>query len=130
MKHCNKNNHLGRISSHRKSMLMNMSNSLIIKKQIITTLSKAKSLKKYIEPIITKSKNNNIQSKRMVFRYLKNKKTVSILFKKNFDILRKRMGGYTRIIKISPRLGDYSKMALIELIGFNKINNNNNNNNK
>ncbi|WP_185869404.1 50S ribosomal protein L17 [Blattabacterium cuenoti] len=119
MNHRNKNNHLGRKYGHRKSILSNMACSLIKEKKIFTTLSKAKALKKYIEPIITKSKINSIHSRRNIFSYLKDKITVSELFKDTFKKVRERTGGYTRIIKTGFRLGDNAALSFIELVDFN-----------
>jgi large subunit ribosomal protein L17 len=121
MKHSKKNNKLSRKASHRKSMLSNMACSLIIsdEKRINTTLAKAKALRKYIEPILTKSKLDTTQSRKIIFSYIRNKKAVSELF---FNIAPKilyRNGGYTRIIKTGYRLGDGAKTALIELVDFN-----------
>ncbi|WP_185872014.1 50S ribosomal protein L17 [Blattabacterium cuenoti] len=121
MNHRNKNNHLGRKYGHRKSILSNLATSLIKKKKIFTTLAKAKALKKYVEPIITKSKINTTHSKRNIFLYLKDKTAVTELFKNIFDKVRIRCGGYTRIIKTGFRLGDHSSMSFIELVDFNKI---------
>ncbi|AFJ90802.1 50S ribosomal protein L17 [Blattabacterium sp. (Blaberus giganteus)] len=121
MNHRNKNNPLGRKCGHRKSLLSNMATSLIKKKRIFTTLAKAKALRKYIEPIITKSKVNTIHSRRNIFSYLKDKTAVSELFKDIFEKVRKRPGGYTRIIKIGFRFGDQAPLSLIELVDFNEI---------
>ncbi|WP_185868828.1 50S ribosomal protein L17 [Blattabacterium cuenoti] len=121
MNHRNKNNHLGRKYGHRKSILSNMASSLIKEKRVFTTLAKAKALKKYIEPIITKSKIDTVHSRRNVFSYLRDKKAVSELFKSIFDKVRIRPGGYTRIIKIGFKLGDQSIMSFMELVDFNEI---------
>ncbi|WP_341656086.1 50S ribosomal protein L17 [Blattabacterium cuenoti] len=121
MNHRNKNNHLGRKRGHRKSLLSNMASSLIKKKRIFTTLAKAKALRKYIEPIITKSKIDSTHSKRNIFSYLKDKTAVSELFKDIFQKIRERPGGYTRIIKTGFRLGDQASFSLIELVDFNEI---------
>lgn len=121
MNHRNKNNHLGRKCGHRKSLLSNMASSLIKKKRIFTTLAKAKALRKYIEPIITKSKINTTHSKRNIFSYLRDKIAVSELFKDIFEKVRERPGGYTRIIKIGFRFGDQASLSLIELVDFNEI---------
>ncbi|WP_185876626.1 50S ribosomal protein L17 [Blattabacterium cuenoti] len=126
MNHRNKNNHLGRKYGHRKSILSNLASSLIKEKKIFTTLAKAKSLKKYIEPIITKSKVKTTHSKRNVFSYLRDKIAVSELFKSIFDKVRVRPGGYTRIIKTEVRLGDQSPISLIELVDFNEFYHNKN----
>ncbi|BBA17294.1 50S ribosomal protein L17 [Blattabacterium cuenoti] len=121
MNHRNKNNHLGRKYGHRKSLLSNIASSLIKKKRIFTTLAKAKALRKYVEPIITKSKIDTTHSKRNIFSYLKDKIAVSELFKDTFQKVRERTGGYTRIIKIGFRTGDHASLSLIELVDFNKI---------
>ncbi|WP_185857752.1 50S ribosomal protein L17 [Blattabacterium cuenoti] len=121
MKHRNKNNHLGRKCGHRKSLLSNMASSLIKKKRIFTTLAKAKALRKYIEPIITKSKINTTHSKRNIFSYLRDKTAVSELFQNIFEKVRNRPGGYTRIIKTGFRFGDQAPLSFIELVDFNEI---------
>ncbi|ACU52956.1 50S ribosomal protein L17 [Candidatus Karelsulcia muelleri] len=120
MKHGKKFNHLGVKSSHRKSMLSNLASSLIKKKRIMTTLAKAKALKKYIEPLITKSKKNTTHSRRIIFKYLKNKHSVKELFEKISLKIYNRPGGYTRIIKTGFRLGDSAESSFIELVDFNK----------
>jgi large subunit ribosomal protein L17 len=122
MKHLKKINHLGRTSKHRKAMLSNMSCSLIIseRKRIHTTLSKAKALRKYIEPIFTKSKIDNTHSRRIIFSYLKNKLVVNELFKVISPMIINRNGGYTRIIRTGSRVGDSAVTALIEIVDFNK----------
>lgn len=121
MNHRRKNNHLGRKFGHRKSILSNMSSSLIKEKRIFTTLAKAKALKQYIEPIITKSKIKTLHSRRNVFALLRDKIAVSELFEESFQKVRERSGGYTRIIKIQSRLGDMAKLSMIELVDFNDI---------
>ncbi|AWU44270.1 50S ribosomal protein L17 [Blattabacterium punctulatus] len=121
MNHRKKNNHLSRKYGHRKSILSNMSSSLIKNKKIFTTLAKAKALKKYVEPIITKSKINTTHSKRNIFSLLRDKIAVSELFNESFKKVRERPGGYTRIIKIGFRSGDMAKVSLIELVDFNNI---------
>ena len=121
MNHRNKNNHLGRKYGHRKSILSNLASSLIKEKKIFTTLAKAKTLRKYIEPLIKKSKVFTIHSRRNIFSYLKDKKAVSELFNNTFDKVRERPGGYTRIIKTGFRIGDQSSISLIELVDFNQI---------
>ncbi|ACY40284.1 50S ribosomal protein L17 [Blattabacterium sp. (Blattella germanica) str. Bge] len=121
MNHRNKNNHLGRKYGHRKSILSNLASSLIKKKKIFTTLAKAKALKKYVEPIITKSKINTTHSKRNIFSYLRDKTAVSELFKNLFDKVRLRSGGYTRIIKTGFRFGDQAILSFIEFVDFNDI---------
>ncbi|WGH25409.1 MAG: 50S ribosomal protein L17 [Candidatus Shikimatogenerans bostrichidophilus] len=120
MKHNKKNNHLSRKYSHRKSMLSNMSCSLILYKSIYTTLSKAKELKKYIEPILNKLKKNNLHTRRIILSKLKNKKIVNILFKDILNKIKKRNGGYTRILKAGYRKGDSSKMSIIQLVDYYK----------
>ena len=121
MRHGKKINHLGRTDSHRKAMLANMASSLILHKRITTTLAKAKALRTYVEPLITKSKNDTTHSRRTVFSYLKDKETVTILFREVAEKVASRPGGYTRIIKLGNRLGDNAEMALIELVDFNEI---------
>ncbi len=123
MRHGKKINHLGRQSGHRRALLANMSSSLLIseKKRIITTLAKAKALRRYVEPVITKSKNNTTHSRRMAFRYLRNKEAASILFNEIAEAVADRPGGYTRILKLGPRKGDNAEMALIELVDFNEL---------
>ncbi|WP_185878238.1 50S ribosomal protein L17 [Blattabacterium cuenoti] len=121
MNHRKKNNHLGRKVGHRKSILSNMSSSLIKEKRIFTTLAKAKALKQYIEPIITKSKIKNLHSRRNIFALLRDKIAVSELFQESFQKVRERPGGYTRIIKIQSRFGDMAKLSMIELVDFNDI---------
>lgn len=119
MRHGKKINHLGRTDSHRKAMLANMASSLILHKRITTTLAKAKALRTYVEPLITKSKNDTTHSRRTVFSYLKDKETVTILFREVAEKVANRPGGYTRIIKLGNRLGDNAEMALIELVDYN-----------
>ncbi|WP_231459182.1 MULTISPECIES: 50S ribosomal protein L17 [unclassified Pedobacter] len=121
MRHGKKVNHLGRTDSHRKAMLANMATSLIKHKRITTTLAKAKSLRTYVEPIITKSKNDTTHSRRTVFAYLQDKEVVTILFREVAEKVANRPGGYTRIIKLNNRLGDNAEMALIELVDFNEV---------
>ncbi len=121
MRHGKKFNHLGRTASHRKAMLANMAASLIEHKRISTTVAKAKALKLYVEPLITKSKNDTTHSRRIVFSYLKNKYAVSTLFREVADKVGDRPGGYTRIIKTGNRLGDNAEMCMIELVDFNEI---------
>ncbi|TZF81760.1 50S ribosomal protein L17 [Pedobacter sp. BS3] len=120
MRHGKKVNHLGRTDSHRKAMLANMASSLIKHKRITTTLAKAKALRTYVEPLITKSKNDTTHSRRTVFSYVKDKETVSILFREVAEKVATRPGGYTRILKLQNRLGDNAEMALIELVDFNE----------
>ena len=121
MRHGKKNNHLGRTDSHRKAMLANMASSLIKHKRITTTLAKAKALRMYVEPMITKSKNDTTHSRRIVFSYLQDKETVTELFRDVAAKVANRPGGYTRIIKLNNRLGDNAEMALIELVDYNEV---------
>ena len=118
MRHNKKFNHLGRTASHRAAMLSNMAVSLIIHKRITTTLAKAKALKKYVEPLITKSKNDTTNSRRVVFSYLQDKYAVTELFQNVAEKVANRPGGYTRIIKLGVRPSDASEMAFIELVDF------------
>ena len=118
MRHNKKFNHLGRTASHRSSMLANMACSLIMHKRITTTLAKAKALKKYVEPLITRCKKDDTNSRRVVFRYLQNKYAVKELFGEVAAKVADRPGGYTRIIKLGSRLGDAASMAFIELVDF------------
>lgn len=119
MRHKKKLNHLGRKSSHRKAMLANMATSLIMHKRIKTTLAKAKALRTYVEPLITRSKEDTTHSRRVVFSYLQNKDAVTELFREVSTKVAERPGGYTRILKLGTRLGDSAEMALIELVDFN-----------
>ena len=121
MRHGKKVNHLGRTDSHRKAMLANMASSLILHKRITTTLAKAKALRVYVEPILTKAKNDTTHSRRTVFSYLQDKETVTILFREIAEKIANRPGGYTRIIKMENRLGDNAEMALIELVDYNTV---------
>ena len=121
MRHGKKINHLGRTDSHRKAMLANMASSLIKHKRISTTLAKAKALRTYVEPIITKSKTDTTHSRRIVFGYLQDKETVTELFRDIAAKVANRPGGYTRIIKLNNRLGDNAEMALIELVDYNEV---------
>ena len=121
MKHGKRFNHLGRIPSHRKAMLSNMASSLILEKKISTTLAKAKALRKYVEPLITKSKDDTTHSRRIVFSYLQNKHSVKELFDEVSQKISDRPGGYTRIIKLGNRLGDNADLCLIELVDFNQF---------
>ena len=118
MRHNKKFNHLGRTADHRKAMLANMAISLIMHKRITTTLAKAKALKKYVEPLITRSKNDTTTSRRVVFRYLQNKYAVTELFKEISVKVADRPGGYTRIFKLGLRKGDAAEMAFIELVDY------------
>ena len=119
MRHGKKFNHLGRKAAHRKAMLANMACSLIEHKRIKTTLAKAKALRVYIEPLITKSKNDTTHSRRVVFSYLKQKEAITELFGDISSKVSERNGGYTRILKLSNRLGDNAQMSLIELVDYN-----------
>lgn len=118
MRHNKKFNHLGRTADHRKAMLANMAISLIRHKRITTTLAKAKALKKYVEPLITRSKNDTTTSRRVVFRYLQNKYAVKALFGEVAEKVANRPGGYTRVIKLGTRQGDAAEIAFIELVDF------------
>ncbi|MBR3526675.1 MAG: 50S ribosomal protein L17 [Bacteroidales bacterium] len=120
MRHNKAINHLGRQSGHRKSMLSNMACSLILNKRIETTVAKAKALRTYVEPLITKSKDDSTHSRRMVFSYLKQKEAVTELFRVVAPKIADRPGGYTRILKTGFRQGDGADMALIELVDFNE----------
>lgn len=121
MRHGKKINHLGRTASHRSAMMSNMASSLITHKRINTTLAKAKSLQRYIEPLITKSKTDDTNNRRVVFKYLQNKETVAELFRDVAPKVADRPGGYTRIIKTGFRQGDSAEMAMIELVDFNEL---------
>ena len=121
MRHGKKVNHLGRTDSHRKAMMSNMATSLILHKRITTTLAKAKALRVYVEPLITKSKSDTTHSRRTVFSYLQDKDAVSILFREVAEKVASRPGGYTRIIKMENRLGDNAEMAMIELVDYNTV---------
>lgn len=121
MRHGKKNNHLSRTDSHRRAMLANMASSLILHKRITTTLAKAKALRVYVEPIITKSKNDTTHSRRTVFSYLQDKDVVTMLFREVAEKVANRPGGYTRILKMGNRLGDNASMALIELVDYNEV---------
>jgi large subunit ribosomal protein L17 len=122
MRHGKKINHLGRTASHRKAMLSNMASSLILEKRISTTVAKAKALRKYVEPLLTKAKSDTTHSRRTVFSYLQNKESVKELFSSVASKIAERAGGYTRIIKMGDvRLGDNADMCLIELVDFNTL---------
>ncbi len=121
MRHGKKINHLSRTASHRSAMLANMACSLIEHKRINTTVAKAKALRKYIEPLVTKSKADTTHSRRVVFSYLKQKEAVTELFKEVSAKVADRPGGYTRIIKTGNRLGDNAEMCMIELVDYNEI---------
>ena len=120
MRHNKAINHLGRKSGHRKALLANMATSLILHKRIETTVAKAKALKMYVEPLITKSKEDTTHSRRIVFSYLKNKEAVTELFRTVAPKIADRPGGYTRVLKTGFRQGDGADMALIELVDFNE----------
>ena len=120
MRHNKAINHLGRKSGHRKALLSNMANSLILHKRITTTVAKAKALKSYVEPLITKSKEDTTHSRRTVFSYLKNKEAVKELFGVVSAKIADRPGGYTRVLHLGFRQGDGADMALIELVDFNE----------
>ena len=123
MRHGKRFNHLGRTASHRKAMLANMSVSLITseKKRIVTTLAKAKALRGYLEPLVTKAKNDTTHSRRVVFSYLKSKEAIAELFGEIAMKIADRPGGYLRILKLGPRKGDGAEMALIEFVDFNEF---------
>jgi len=120
MKHGKKFNHLGRKSAHRKATLMNLANSLIVHKRIKTTVAKAKALRQYVEPLITKSKDDTTHSRRVVFSYLRDKEAVTELFREVSQKVMNRQGGYTRIIKLESRLGDNAELCYIELVDYNE----------
>lgn len=122
MRHGKKVNHLGRKSAHRHALLSNMASSLILNKRITTTVAKAKALRKYVEPLLTKSKDNTTHSRRTVFAYLQNKESIKALFGEVAGRIANRPGGYTRIIKLGEvRLGDAADMCMMELVDFNDI---------
>jgi large subunit ribosomal protein L17 len=121
MRHGKKINHLGRTASHRRAMLANMASSLIKHKRIVTTVAKAKSLRVYVEPLITKSKNPSTHNYRTVFSYLGDKVAVNELFSVVSEKVANRPGGYTRILKTGNRMGDNAEMAMIELVDFNEF---------
>jgi len=121
MRHGKKFNHLGRQTAHRKSMLANMACSLIEHKRINTTEAKAKAFRQYVEPIITKSKNDTTHNRRLVFSLLKNKYAVTELFKEISVKVADRPGGYVRIIKLGNRQGDNAPMCMVELVDYNEI---------
>ena len=118
MRHNKKFNHLGRTADHRAALLANLAVALIQHKRITTTLAKAKALKKYVEPLITRSKNDTTNSRRVVFRYLQNKEAVTELFKEISVKVADRPGGYTRVIKLGTRQGDAAQIAFIELVDY------------
>ena len=118
MRHNKKFNHLSRTADHRSAMLANMAISLILHKRITTTLAKAKALKKYVEPLITRCKKDDTNSRRVVFRYLQNKEAIKVLFGEVAAKVAERPGGYTRVIKLGTRQGDAAEIAFIELVDF------------
>ncbi len=120
MRHRKSFNHLGRTTPHRKAMLSNMATSLILHKRINTTVAKAKALRSYVEPLITKAKEDSTHSRRVVFSYLQDKQAVTELFREVSSKVGDRPGGYTRIIKLGNRLGDNADMAMIELVDYNE----------
>ena len=120
MRHNKKFNHLGRKSAHRKAMLSNMASSLIIHKRITTTIAKAKALRMYVEPLITKAKSDTTHSRRVVFSYLQDKEAVSELFREIATKIADRPGGYTRILRTGNRLGDNAEMCIMELVDYNE----------
>ncbi len=120
MRHQKKINHLGRKSAHRKAMLSNMATSLILHKRIHTTVAKAKALRTFVEPLITKSKDDTTHSRRIVFGYLQSKEAVTELFKEISKKIMERPGGYTRILKTGNRFGDNAEMCLLELVDYNE----------
>jgi large subunit ribosomal protein L17 len=120
MRHSRVINHLGRTSSHRKAMLSNMATSLILHKRITTTTAKAKALRTFVEPIITKSKEDSTHSRRVVFGYLKDKSAVAELFREISPKVAERPGGYTRILKTGNRIGDNADMCILELVDYNE----------
>ncbi len=121
MRHGKKVNHLGRTSSHRKALLSNLASALILNKRISTTVAKAKALRKYVEPLITKAKDNTTHSRRVVFSYLQDKDSIKELFDQIATKIGERPGGYTRIIKLPNRLGDNAETCLIELVDYNDL---------
>ena len=121
MRHNKKFNHLGRKSAHRNAMLANMACSLILNKRIVTTVAKAKALRIYVEPMITRSKDDSTVSRRTVFAMLQNKEAVTELFREISQKVENRPGGYTRIVKLGTRLGDSAEMCMMELVDYNEI---------
>ena len=120
MRHLRTINHLGRKSADRKSLMANMASSLIMHKRITTSVAKARALRSYVEPLLTKSKEDSTNSRRVVFSYLENKSALSELFREVAPKIATRPGGYTRILKLGNRLGDAAEMCLIELVDFNE----------
>ena len=121
MRHGKKINHLGRTHSHREALLSNLASSLILHKRINTTVAKAKALRKYVEPLITKSKSDSTHSRRTVFSYLQNKEAVSELFREVAPKVNERTGGYTRIVITGFRFGDAAETSMMELVDFNEL---------
>ena len=121
MRHGKKFNHLGRTASHRRALLSNLAIALITHKRINTTVAKAKALQTYVEPLLTKSKTDDTNNRRVVFSYLQDKEAVTELFRTVAPKIANRPGGYTRIIKLGNRLGDNADMAMIELVDFNTL---------
>src|SRR5690606_2946530 len=121
MRHGDKINNLGRTAAHRKALLSNLAVELITHKRIVTTLAKAKALRPYVEPLITKAKENTTHQRRIVFSYLQNKEAVNELFSVVAEKVAGRPGGYTRIIKLGKRVGDNAELAMIELVDFNEV---------
>ena len=121
MRHGKKFNHLGRTAPHRKAMLSNMASSLISNKRITTTVAKAKALRKFVEPILTKAKDDTTHARRVAFSYLNDKESVKILFDEVATKIADRPGGYTRILKMGNRLGDNADMCIIELVDYNEL---------
>lgn len=121
MRHGKKFNHLGRTAPHRKAMLSNMATSLILHKRISTTLAKAKELKKFVEPLVTRAKEDSTHNRRIAFSYLKSKDAIKALFGEVIEKVGTRPGGYTRIIKTGFRLGDNAEMCIIELVDYNEL---------
>lgn len=120
MRHGKTDNHLGRTASHRQALLSNMASSLILHKRITTTVAKAKALRKYVEPLLTKAKQDTTHSRRTVFSYLTNKESIKILFGEVAEKIANRPGGYTRIIKLGTRSGDSAEMCIMELVDYNE----------
>ncbi|UXX81181.1 50S ribosomal protein L17 [Reichenbachiella carrageenanivorans] len=121
MRHGKKFNHLSRTASHRNAMLSNMASSLILHKRITTTVAKAKALRKYVEPLITRAKDDTTHSRRVAFSYLQNKESVTTLFGEVAEKVASRPGGYTRILKTGARLGDNAEMCIMELVDYNEL---------
>ena len=121
MRHNRTINHLGKTAEHRSAMLANMASSLILHKRIATTLAKAKALRSYVEPLLTKSKSDSVHSRRTVFSYLGNKEAAKELFREVSQKIAERPGGYTRILKTGTRKGDQAEMCIIELVDYNEL---------